>query len=202
MWRRGVINTALVLAIAVIAGYGLLDTVYMPLEQGSSTGTDGGFPDSRYLRSETDPFGSGSLYLYCGKPPGDFAWMVSLRNNGPLPITVLGLGDGRLALADQRDKGEFGIHDLAPYRAAEPTGTPLTSHDLRDPRKAPTLGPVDLASNDEFEVWVRYATGGPSPEGTLVTRSIPVRYRILGIERSAEVPLRDGVGVTTPCKKG
>jgi len=203
MWRRGVLNIALLVAIAFIAGYGFLDTIYMPLEQGSTSG-DTSFASSRFLRLEADPFGSGSLYVYCGKPPGDFAWMVSLLNDAPVAITLLGLGDGPLALADQGVEEGYGIHDLAPYRAAEPADTPLTSHDAVDPAKAPTLGPVELASGDEFEVWVRFATGpGPWAEGSrVITRSIPVRYRILGIERSAGVPLRDGVGVTTPCKKG
>jgi hypothetical protein len=204
MWHRGVINIALVLAIGVIAGYGLLAVVYLPLEQGSSSGPDTNVPGSRYLRTESDPFGSGSLYVYCGKPAGDFAWMVSLRNDGPVTITLLGLGDGPLALADQVLEDGFGIHDLAPYRAAEPTDTPLTSHDARDPRKAPALRPVEIAPGDEFEVWVRWSTGSTLlAEGSLLTsRSIPVRYRILGVERSAQVPLRDGVGVEAPCRKG
>jgi hypothetical protein len=203
MFIRGVINIGLVLAFVGIAGYGFLDAVYMPLEQGSTSGSDDDFSDSRFLRTETDPFGSGTLYVYCAKPKGDFAWLISLRNTSPLPVTLLGLGEGPLVLADQGFVDGFGIRDLAPLRAAEPADTPLTSHDYLDPRKAPTLAPVTLASGDEFEVWVRYATGDQmAGEGTITTRSIPVRYRILVVERSAEVLLRDGVGITQPCKKG
>jgi hypothetical protein len=203
MFIRGLINTALVLAIAGMAGYGFLDAVYMPLEQGSSSGSDEAYPDSRFLRTETDPFGSGTLYVYCAKPKGDFAWLISLRNTGPLPITLLRLGSGPLVLAEQGIEDGFGIHDLALARSAEPADAPLASHGFVDPREAPTLGPITLASNDEVEVWVRYATGSRlAAEGTVATRSIPVRYRVLVVERSAEVPLRDGVGITQPCRKG
>jgi hypothetical protein len=200
MYRRGVLNLGLVLAIGAIAAYGVVAIVYMPLTQGSSSG-DTTFAGDRFLRLETDPFGSGSLWVYCPTPPGDFAWMVSVRNDGPLPITLLGLGDGPVALGNGEDGP--GIRDLAAYRVAEPLDTPLTSHGTRDPRKAPTLAPIDIAAGAEFEVWVRWWTGAvPWADGTgRVTRSIPLRYRILGIERSADVTMRDGVGFVAPCTK-
>lgn len=200
MRRLLVAIVAAFLGLAVL-GAGVLATTYMPLIEGSTSGPDTGFGASRWLRTEPDPFGSGGLYLYCATPPGDFAWMTSLRNDGPLPLTIEGLGDGPLAPTGPDAGVGFGIRDLAVYRAAAPADLPPEARDARDPRTAPTIGPTPLDQGDEIEVWVRFSTGtAPHSAGSAEwTRSIPIRYTIAGITRSAEVPLRDGVGITNPC---
>ena len=187
--------------IALIAGIVVLGNVYMPITEGSGSGPDN-TPSSRFARSDADPFGTGTMFVYCSAPDTTFAWFISLRNNGPLPLTVLAGEHGPYWIPQWAEGNGFWLVDLAGFRDPAPATTPIQSHGWTDPVTAPTLTPTTLNPGDEVEVWARFRTGRLSRgAGTFQwIRSIWVRYSVLGIERTAEVPLRDGVGLGgQPC---
>jgi hypothetical protein len=188
--RLGARGVAFLLGIAVVvalaAGFLTLRYLYMPLGQGSSVGPG----PTMFVRSVEA--GGGSVWDYCFRPDATFAWHVSLRNNGPLPITLLG---GAQSLTSNSSQEAFILRDLATYRLSQ-TGGPS------DPANASVLPPTTLAPGGELEVWARYTTGSMLPNAT-VESTIWVRFSTLGIERTAEVPLRDGIGIDgTPCQSG
>jgi hypothetical protein len=180
--RLGARGVALLLGVAVVValagGFLTLRYVYMPLGQGSSVGPG----PTMFVRSIEA--GGGKVWDYCFRPDATFAWHVSLRNNGPLPITLLGGGQ---SLTSDSTREAFILRDLATYRLVQ-TGGPS------DPASAPVLPPTTLAPGGEVEVWARYTAGSMLPNPT-VESTIRVRFSTLGIERTAEVPLRDGVGI-------
>jgi hypothetical protein len=146
MGRRIIIRLVIVLVIAVAGATGtVLETTYMPLTYGSMTGADSVVPDSLFLRIQA-PTVSRDLatWLYCAKPNGRFAWAVSLRNDGPLPVTLLGAGDEPNVDLGGPDGYGFRLIDLAALRSLMPTDTPLTSHEPSDPRAAPALSPTTI----------------------------------------------------------
>ena len=176
--------------LAVLSGGGLvLATTYEPLEEGSWTGADSIAPPSLFMRIDQDPFGSGAMWVYCYTPNGRFAWGTTLRNAGPLPVTILGGDPGPLGGVDLSRTNSFRLVDFA----LAPTQPPGTA----DPGHLPTLTPVTLQSGDEVSIWARFEDGGLATQSgaTSFVRSLWVRYSVLGVERAAEVSLRNGVGV-------
>jgi hypothetical protein len=195
-----VIGVAFV-ALILTAGTVFLTNVYMPLEEGSSVGPDQSVAGSLFERSIDDPFGSGSMWLYCGRPNGRFAWYITLRNTGPLPVTVLGGDSGPIPIPVMEQGNSFWLVDLAAGRLSTPTDTPIEMHGFTNPRTAPVLSPTVIAPGRELEVWARYAIGGlvvDNAGGRSYQRSLRVRYSILGIERIVDVPLHDGVAIESP----
>lgn len=190
-----------VLVIVLAAGYLFLANAYMPLAEGSGSGSDTGIPGSLYARSVDDPFGSGTQFVYCSKPSSRIDWNVALINNGPLPVTILGGDPGPGRVTSDTNVNGFSLVDLAIYRQALPADTPPYSHDRTDPRKAPAMSATTIASGDELEVWARFQTGSLQLQdgASMSLRSVWVRYSVLGVVRTAEVPLRDGVAVEGGC---
>lgn len=167
----------------------------MPLVAGSAVGPDASVPESLFLRFEDasvqDERGT---WVYCGKPNGRFASYVTLRNDGPLPLTVLGAGEP----ARPADANGFRLTDLAAYRLPMPADTPVLSHQAYDPWAAPVLAPTTLEPGAELEAWARFAIGDLAhveAGAGVFHEGIGIRYSVLGIARSAEVTMRDDVGI-------
>jgi hypothetical protein len=181
------VGVALVLLLG--GGYVVLANVYMPLTQGS-----GSAPGPAYfLRATADRSGGGSLYVYCSQASGTFAWHTTLRNSGVWPVTVLGGAPGPGAVTEHTGLNSFSLVDLALYRDS-------VSDQPTAPGTAASLAPTMLNPGDEVDVWARYRTGSIvlGANARASERWIFIRYAVLGVERTAEVPLRDGVAVEGP----
>lgn len=196
-WRAAGIAAVTLVLVTLLAGGLFLAAVYMPLSEGSMSGPDQAYAPSSFSRTIADPFGSGTLYVYCDRPSTTFAWLVTLRNDGPLPITILGAKPGPLDVTKLPDTNAFSLVDATLLRVPDPTDTPRGTDRPADPRTAPALGPTPLPGHAELELWARYRTGNqPMVDGgRMISRSIWIRYSVLGITRTAEVPLRDGVAI-------
>jgi hypothetical protein len=199
-FRLVALEAALLLVMGSLGGYLFLANNYMPLAEGSGSGPDSGIPGSLFARA-TDQSGGRTQFVYCSKPNSRIDWYITLVNNGPVVVTVLGgdPGPGRVP-ADANGNG-FSLVDLAIYRQALPADTPAMSHDRTDPRTAPAMPATTLAQGGELEVWARFQTGGlelPSSTGETMS-TIWVRYSVLGVTRTAEVPLRDSIDVEGGC---
>jgi hypothetical protein len=117
-----------------------------------------------------------------------------LANTGPLPVTILG-GDQEPSPPTTTDGNGFFLVDFASYRQPSPTdqgGWPPT-----DPSTAPVLPAVTIAQGQTLDVWARYGTMDKAmPAGSAALQSsVWVRYSVLGVVRTAEMPLFDGVQV-------
>jgi len=174
----------------------------MPLTEGSFSGPG---TSSAFVHAEDDPFGSGVMYVYCPGPGGRFAWDTSLRNTGPLPVTILGSDPGPIPV-DVISKTNSSWQDgLAAGRKATPANTLLATHDLVDAAHAALLTPskpITIQPRDEVDLWVWYRTGTSAipSGGREIIRSLRVRFSVLGFERVAEIPMHDGVGIEgSPC---
>ncbi len=190
-----------VLVVVLAGGYIFLANAYMPLAEGNGSGPDSGIPGSLFARALDDPFGSGRQYVYCSEPNGRIDWYVSLINNGPLPVTILGGDPGPGRVTSDTHVNGFSLVDLAIYRQALPADTAAFGQDRTDPRTAPAMPPTTLEQGDQLEVWARFQTGSLQlqSDSTISLRSVWVRYSVLGVVRTAEVPLRDGVAVEGGC---
>jgi hypothetical protein len=195
--RRRLVGVIVGIVLAVVVVSELyLETSYMPLTQGSSVGPDIDTPGSLFVAAQSSPMDQGSLWTWCYTPGRTFAWYISLRNNGPLPVTILGSGQGG-------PPAVFYLVDFAQLRQGLPDNTPTLTHEIiTNSATAPVLPATTLAADDEIEVWARFKIGDvPLDSGaTEWTQTLSVRYSVLGIERTVDVPLRDGVGVDgSPC---
>ncbi len=185
-WRRIAIGVVVVFVAVVVAIALTLETVYMPLVEGSSVGPDSSTPNSLFVQSISSPMDPGALFTYCFKPGAAYAWLISLANPGPLPVTILGSGQAGPA-------GFFIPVDFALVDG--PSGSPLT-----DAQAAPVLPPTILDPGAEINLWARYRMGdGPIGAGGITwTQNVAVRYSVLGLERTATVVFRDGLGIVGP----
>lgn len=175
--------------LVLVAGLLYLANFYQPLASGSWTGADTIAPASLFVRIDDDPFGGGAMWVYCYKPGARFAWGTTIRNDGPLPITILGGDAGPLRDVDISQSNGFRLVDFA-LAPAQPPGRP-------DPHLAAVMTPATLQPGDEVSIWARFEEGGLAVQagGTEWMRSLWIRYSVLGVDRTAEVALRDGVGV-------
>ncbi len=170
--------------VAVLVGVGLLTTTYMPIVQGSSVGAVNGPSGGRFLRQDSlEAQEGGARWVYCAIPNGHFAWYVSLRNDGPLPVTILGADEP----VSPADANGFRLVDLA-------------ANDINaDLATAPALAPTMIGPGEEIAVWARFEIGdlsGVTEDGAGIFHDqIGLRYSILGISRSVDVMLRDEVGI-------
>jgi hypothetical protein len=200
-----------VVAITVVLTLGILAAVLirvvwraidMPLSQGSSSGPG---ESAVFLRSEDDPYGSGTMYVYCPGANGRFPWATSIRNTGTEPVTILGSDPGPIPV-DVISKTNGAWQDaLAAGQRVTPSNTLMQTHDLGDAAHAAPItpsNPITIGPRDEIELWVWYRTGSAPPleGGRQIFRSLWIRFSVLAQEREAEIPTRDGVGVQGgPC---
>jgi hypothetical protein len=200
-FRLIALATVAMLVVVLAGGYLFLANAYMPIAEGGGSGPDSGVPGSLFARSVADPFSAGTQFVYCSEPSSRIDWFMTLMNNGPLPVTILGGDPGPGRVTTDTNVNGFSLVDLARYRQALPADTPAYSHDRTDPRTAPAMPPTTLASEDQLEVWARFQTGTLQlqSDSTMSVRSVWVRYSVLGVVRTAEVPLRDGVAVAGGC---
>ena len=140
------------------------------------------------------------MYAYCSVPNGRFAWFVTIENDGPLPVTVIGGDPGRTG-----DRGDEHEQLLAGGpRDVQAAGT--SGHSTPEPRpdgpaQRTGLAPTTFGPGNFVEVWARYQMGNmPLMSGArMSSRSMWIRYSVLGVARTAEVPLRDGVATQGDC---
>ena len=189
--RRILVLAAVVAVAVLVIGAGVLAFAPPPVEFGSSSGyRDGPLFVSR-VEPDADGQGGPGWYHYLMQPGGHFAVVVSVRNTGPVPISILDSQELGYAIA-------FRLESLALVDG--PNG-----ESYEDWTSAPPLASVELAPGDEVRLWAIYrirdacADGTPWMAGSSGGRSvIPIRYRELGLERTAEVQMRYGVTLDNP----
>ncbi|MFN8622199.1 MAG: hypothetical protein U0869_15820 [Chloroflexota bacterium] len=188
MRRWILVSVAVVVGLVLVGGWWLLNLE--PVAFGYEWGRDAHL----FLGEQEAQFPDDDDVITFRWQPGEhFAVLVSLRNDAPVPITLLGTGPGL-----RSGMGGFALDDLAPGRSPGPND-PET-----DPWTQPALSPTTLEPGAQVTVWARfkiskYCKGQVPwepvpdwPEGGssgMSTESIPVSYQVLGITRSMFVPL-------------
>jgi hypothetical protein len=185
--RRRLVIAGLIGALTVATWIAL--SSYQPLEQGSSSGG----PDPYLLSSVTSPFGDGTMQTFC-HDPGEVGHTIgTLRNTGPLAVTVIGPAS--------KPDDPIQLIELGGMRPLNADGTPDMSR-LIDVSHAEPMQPTRLDPGQEVELWLafRLPSVPMSPGGAMWTRTVPVRVSILGIERDLAVLMHDGYGFSgDPC---
>jgi hypothetical protein len=202
-WIKWVVAIAVAVPVAALAsGYLFIANAYMPLQQ------IGGGPDTSipglFLRTDPDHPSEGQTgtfgptLVYCSVPSSRFATFMTLTDTGQLPVTILGGDPGPDAPATMDGDGFF-LVDFASYR--QPLPTDRANWPPTDPLTAPVLPAVTIAQNQTIDVWARYRTlGSAMPSGSSGRRTtVWVRYSVLGVVRTAEMPLYQDVQVEGGC---
>jgi len=187
-WRWGARTLVVALvALAVALGNGALN--YQPLGPGSSAGGT----DPYLVSSVTSPFGDGVMFTFC-HDPGKVAHIEeALRNDGPVPVTVIG--------AASPPDDPIQLIGLAPLRSRNADGS-IDMSSGYDAATAPALQPSVIEPDGELELWLafRLPSQPMSAGSTISTRSLPIRFSVFGLERSAHVEMRDGFAFSgDPC---
>lgn len=177
---------ALVVLLGLLAGSGTYLANYQPLEMGSSFG-----PGPDYLATTVEP-----PYVEVATVPlryrdRETTWFaLTIRNRGPWGVTVTGVMKsfgGLVEIAGAR------IHPDPDFALPELSET-LPFHSF------------SLASGTERAIVVvgRFANCESylSPGGGTIMEGISVRYRVLGISKTAYIEFRQGLVVITPPDSG
>ena len=176
--RRGrLLRSALavwVCALVVVGLSGSYVGTYGFLAEGPEPSATPSDPGSLYVSTGADT--SGILTdFYCFSSHGEFAQFVTIKNTGPVPVTIYG---------EPPDAGWFsGQVDLALYRNPLPT----------DPRTANTFESKTLGANESIEVWARFNADALAPGNELEVRSksgLWVEYSVLWEKRVARIATR------------
>ncbi len=146
------------------------------------------------------PYSMSDAVTYPVRPDEPFTFASTVRNPGPLPITILGL-DG----VQGTEPNPFVASIVGLGWVVQPVDDG-TIHVLSGmPADASVAWPITLAPGEELGI-VLLGRGGPcaSPEGTagnLPIMWVKVIYRVLGIERSEAVGLPAAILIhaKTPC---
>jgi hypothetical protein len=201
--RRGGMRRILVPAIvlaglgaALIAGFGLLN--YQPLAQGSTS--YGGDPHLLLATTEDDET-TGFHFRYA--PSGSFTTAFSVRNDGPIAVTLLG--------ADLHDETEAALAETArlwPEQLSIAMPDPLG--DWTDPNTAPPIDHAVIQPGSEFILWVRWRLGGscepgeapPYYPGTAIGMGpkIDLRWSVFSIPRTSSVDMGYMVWADNPAE--
>lgn len=183
---RRVAATLAVLGVAAIVGAGALAFVYQPLVPGSATSAD-----SHLLISATETdLGNGEqvpLYTYRYQTDTSYYTLFSMRNEGPLAVTVLGLDTSKVAAL---------IPFVGPVELR--LGSTNEGHGMTEWASAPTLHAAAVEPGAELWLWVRWDIGTCDANGMLPLAPgtgigpptwIPLRWSVLGIPRTTNVDL-------------
>jgi hypothetical protein len=166
----------LILVAVVVAGGWLL--VYQPMQSGQVAGVDA---PGLELRDNV----LGSEYLVVEPQPGDqISMTISLRNDGPLGVTVVRV--------DQPFNAD-GVVDFA-GQAETTTAARLELADPRTGLMSPVTGAFALAPGAVYEARVSFevldcATELGAPGSVNWSTTIPVTYRVLGMTRTVELDI-------------
>jgi hypothetical protein len=187
-WRWGVRTLVVgLVALAVALGYGAIN--YQPLGPGSSAGGT----DPYLVSSVMSPFGDGVMFTFC-HDPGKLGHVVeTFRNDGPVPITLIGSASG--------PEEAIQLIGLASLRARNPDGS-IDGSTWLDAATASALQPTVIDPGAELEVWLafRLPSVPMSAGSTMSTRSLPIKFSVFGFERSVQVEMRDGFAFSgDPC---
>ena len=195
-WARLALVMFAALAIVVAAAGFSFGNVYAPLQ------VVGGGPDatpgSLFVRSDngTGPDDATTL-VYCSKPGGRFAILVTLTNTGLFPVTLLGASP--TPDIPNPDPTVFRLLDFAAYRpvASDPMSSPS------DPQASAPLTPTNLDPGQTLDVWARYQMGTEvlQEPGVLSIPYLNVRYSTFGMPRTSEIPLPAAPGITGDCHR-
>jgi hypothetical protein len=170
---KNVVVGVAALLVATVAVYALL--IHNPLKPGNDFAVD-----------STNLHPSGDFFVYA--PDTDYYVMTTMRNSGPLPISVNGVE----------------TNTYAGYVGAYVVGLRL-AHGVSDTMNLATLAdsepfqPVDLGPGELLAVWVQYRTGPcfidgslPYPPGTGTGFSdLGIQWSLYGFPRVSSVPLVD-----------
>jgi hypothetical protein len=175
--------------VALIAGLAVGALNYQPLVPGSTSGGD----DPYLVSAVMSPFDDGTMYTFC-RDPGKVAHTIqTLRNDGPVPITLIGPAS--------RAEDAIQLVGLAAVRPRNPDGS-IDSGSWLDASATTPLPPTVIDPGTEIELWLsfRLPTVPMSAGSTMSIRSLPIRFSVLGLERSVEVSMRDGFAFSgDPC---
>jgi hypothetical protein len=163
---------------------------YQPLAQGSVSGYDEDLLIEAHPASPDAGFPM-PQYRYRFHASTSYQTVLSLRNEGPLAVTVQGLdpkGIGATRPSVEPVELRYGSSKADPYSVV-----PWES-------AAPFAGAV-VEPNAELTLWIRWAIGPCEPAGVPsymansgVARSwVPIRWSIFGVPRSTNVDLGYGV---------
>ncbi len=195
--RKWIVAAAGCLVVAALAStYLYFANVYMPLQ------VTGDGPDSAsgslFVRTANGEFAQPRTLVYCSTANGRFAAAFFIINTGSFPVTILGADPGPAGpITDHTNTNGFALVDLAGYRAAPQDNSSAPT----DPRNVSALAPTTLQPRDELDVWARFQMGSMplQPSTSIQVQTIWIRYSTFGIQRTAELPLRDEIAVTGDC---
>lgn len=173
-WARA---AALLVGASLVAGYQLLVT-WTPLEYGPVSGLG-----PEVLRVvEPDPASDGvPVNYYPWSAGGHIHVVVSVRNAGPVPIRILGIGDERSdalwRLTGLELRRNMTTLDTIPFVPTE-----LEPGAMIEGRAEATFSTCEPGST---------MRAGPGEDGVmqLTLVSMPVRYEVLGLARQASISL-------------
>jgi hypothetical protein len=185
---RRILVIAIVLAglgAALIGGFGLL--TYQPLAQGSTSSS--GDPHLLIATTEDDET-TGFHFRY--SPSGSFTTAFSVRNVGPIAVTLIG--------ADLQDESQASLAETArlwPEQLSVAMPDPLG--DWTDPNTAPPIDHAVIQPGSELILWVRWRIGSscqpgeapPYSAGTAIGMGpkINLRWSVLSIPRTSAVDI-------------
>jgi hypothetical protein len=161
-----------------------------PLRPGSVSGPD---PVGLLTTTEDD---TGVLHMYRYAPGVSFLTLASVRNEGPIAITFLGLVEPRADIADSA--------------LMWPEALLLLPDDpgMVSPEESLPFAPVAIESGHERAVWIRWRVGDacvpgqvppyPPESGLGLGPLLPFRWSVFGIPRTSEVDLRYAVEAFNP----
>ena len=182
--RRRVVASLAVLSVAAIAG--ALAVVYQPLVPGSASSGD------EHLLISSEPTHSDTgvdvpTYSYRYQVDTSYYTLFSLRNKGPMVVTVLGLDTDKVAA-------------LTPFLGPAEllVGSTNEGHDMIEWASASPLDEAEVEPGSELWLWIRWKIGPCDASGTVPISPgagigppswIPLRWSILGIPRTTNVDL-------------
>ena len=176
-WRRVLVAVIGLLLLAALVTGGWLRN-YQPMRSGQVAGVDA---SGLEVRDNV----LGIEYRVIEPTPGDtITLLMSLRNDGPLGSTIVGV---------EQPFNPDGVVDLASF--AETT-TPARL-ELADPRTgllSPITAPFTLAPGAAYEARVSFgvlecATELGAPGSTNWSTTLPVTYRVLGMNRTVDLDI-------------
>lgn len=171
-------------ALAAV-GAGLLLT-YQPLATGSATGHD----EDLLIGVEpmtTEGGGEFPVYEYRYKAATSYYTLFSVRNDGPLPVRILGLDSDK-------------VHRLTPFIGPAELllgSAPDDPDGVIDWKETTPLDESTIEPHSQLVLWVRWEIGPCADEAPSYAPGsgigppawIPLRWSVLGISRTSNVDL-------------
>jgi hypothetical protein len=177
--------------VVVLGGLAFVNLMPDPLGPGSVSGTD----PVGLLETFEDVDGV-EVQRYRYEPGASFLTLASVRNDGPLAITLVGLVEPQADIAETAVMWPEALLLL-------PDGAGTVG-----PEESVPFAPVTLEPGRERAVWIQWRVGdrcvaGQAPPyqadtGVGLGPLLPFRWSLLGIPRTSEVDLRYKVEAFNP----